>query len=496
MTVLARRNARLRALALAAIPFVLFVVAAIPRVWAPDLVPFGERQAAYVLRSINRSSASLWTLYADPTLPVLALVDPLVRHVPSPVAAWVVVRGLLDALGVALLYLAARRLVGAGPATLAALLYAANPLAWAAVRDPAGALGAIVAAALLLVAARFVRRHTIPRGVMLGAVLLLLGVPAVLRTGFDPHDIVPSLVNLAIPSLLTVAFSLVPFLLALPFLSTRVWPRWGGVAAAALSCLFVIGMVAGPDRTTHAPGPFSTLREWTALERAVRETAGRTGVQEVVVRDEAQTAFLAGPLQALLRHDVSVRKVGAMSLLPLEREAVFVLYPSDAPQPAELQRVSSLVVVAGQDGADTGARIATLRPRPAVDWLARVERLDDGAFADGSQLLGVNAQPGADGSLVAALYWHLPVAPVQGHGVRFVVGRNGAPTTEAIGMMLPPLDVRRSGEIVVQAAQLGPVPNGQPVATLQVTLYDSAGTIVRTSAGGISLDVPAGSAPR
>lgn len=495
MTVSARRNARLRALALAAIPFLLFVVAAVPRVWAPDLVPFGEQQAPYVSEAFRRAPVSLLTFYIDPSVPLLALLDPLFRGLPWPIETWVVLRGLVDALGVSLLYLAARSLVGAWPALLAAVLYAANPLAWAAARDPSGALGAIVASAVMLAAVRFVRNRSIVRGVILGAVLLLLGEPAVLRTGFDQHDVVTSVVNEVLPSLMTVTFSVVPFALALPFLSTRVWLRWGGVAATVLFCLVVIGVVAGPDRGKNLDGPFTTLWEWRALESAVRETAGRTGVQEVIVRDEAQTAFLAGLLKALLRRDVSVRKVWALSLLPLDREAVFVLYPPVAPQSAELQRASSLNIVAGSDGLDTGARIATLRPRPASDWLARVERIDDGAFADGSRLLGLQAQPGPDGSLVVALYWQLPVAPAQGQGVRFVVGRNGAPSGESIGITLPPSDIRRSGEIVVQAARLGPGPGGQPIGPLQVALYDGAGTIVRTSAGSVSLDVPPGSAP-
>ena len=496
MTVAARRNARLRAMALAAIPFVLLAFSAIPRVWAPDLVPFGERQAAYVSEAFRRAPVSLATFYADPNVPLLAMVDPLLRDVPWPIESWVVLRGLVDALGVSLLYLAARSAVGVWPGVLAALLYALNPLAWEAVRDPAGALGAIVVSAMLLAATRFVRRRTVLRGVVLGGVLLLIGAPAVLRTGFDPHDLVASLVDRVVPSLLTVSFSLVPFLLALPFLSARGWLRWGGVAASVLLCLVVIGIVAGPDRGKNLPGPFATLHDWTALERAVRETMTRTGAREVIVRDEAQTAFLAGPLQALLRRDVSVRKVWALSLLPLEHETVFVLYPPDAPQSAELQRASSLLVVAELDGTDTGARVATLRPRPAVDWLARAEQIDDGAFADGSRLLGVKTQPGSDGALVVALYWQLPVAPAQGQGVRFVVGRIGAPTAETIGIELPPLDVRRGAEIVVQVARVGSASNGQPTGMLQVTLYDSAGTIVRTTAGGVSLDVPRGSTPR
>ena len=44
-TVAARRNARLKQAALTAIPLLLFLIAAGLRVWEPDLVPFGVRQA-------------------------------------------------------------------------------------------------------------------------------------------------------------------------------------------------------------------------------------------------------------------------------------------------------------------------------------------------------------------------------------------------------------------------------------------------------------------
>src|SRR4051812_17023975 len=86
MTVAARRNARLRSAVLATIPFVLFVVAAAPRVWAPDLVPFGDLQASYVSTAIQRGSPSLATIFGDLSLPTLALVYPLMSWLPSPVA--------------------------------------------------------------------------------------------------------------------------------------------------------------------------------------------------------------------------------------------------------------------------------------------------------------------------------------------------------------------------------------------------------------------------
>jgi hypothetical protein len=173
-TVTARRNARLRAAALATIPLILFVVAALPRVWAPDLVPFSGRQVDYVQQAADHQPVSLLEIYRDRTLPALALVEPLLRDLPSPVSAWVVVRGLIDAVGVGLLFLAARPLVGAFSATLAALLYASSPAAWAAARDPAGPFGPFAMSAALLVGVRLCARPTMTRGLVFGVVLGLL----------------------------------------------------------------------------------------------------------------------------------------------------------------------------------------------------------------------------------------------------------------------------------------------------------------------------------
>lgn len=163
----------------AALPLVLFVLAATPRLWAPDLVPYGERQAAHLADAARHSAAPWLTLYARPELPLLALLAPWLARLPDPVMGWVVVRGLLDAAGVALLFLAARPVAGVAGAGLAALLYAASPTAWAAARDPAGPLGPALAAASLLAAGELVRRPTPLRGALLGLTLGLLARDAV-----------------------------------------------------------------------------------------------------------------------------------------------------------------------------------------------------------------------------------------------------------------------------------------------------------------------------
>ena len=173
-TATARRNARLRAAALATIPLILCVLAAVPRLWAPDLVPYGEHQAAYVADAHARSADTWARAYASPDRPALAAIDPCLRMLPWPVVGWVTARGLLDALGVSLLYLAVRPLVGAIGATAAAVLYAVSPIAWAAARDPAGSFGPLLGAAALLAAVRTIARPTLVRGAMLGIALGLL----------------------------------------------------------------------------------------------------------------------------------------------------------------------------------------------------------------------------------------------------------------------------------------------------------------------------------
>jgi hypothetical protein len=498
MTVTARRNARLRAAALATIPFWLILLAAIPRVWEPDLVPFGEYQAAYVSEAIRRAPVSWLELYTDPSVPLLAFIDPLLRELPSPLVTWVVLRGLLDAIGVGLLYLAARSLVGTWPALLASVLYGANPLAWAATRDPAGALGAVVAATTLLASGRFIRRRTVARGVVLGAVLLLIVVPAVLRCGIDPQAGWPSDVLRAVPPILTVMFAVVPFLLVLPLASRRRAVRWGGMSGAALLGLAVVGLTTSFGQWERASAPFSTLRDWSAVASAVRETAGRTDTQEVVVPGaSSDVEVTARLLRALLRTDVLVREAPVAALLPLERETVFLFLGTDVAQPVELRRTSSLMMVATPDGTDTGARIATLRPRSAADWLARVDVVADGAFADGSRLLGLTTASRPGGGPDVTLYWQLPVSPTgPASGERIAVGLKDALRGRPATAALLPLNARRDGEIVVQVVRLLSIPGGSGAETLQVTVYDGQRGIVRTASGAESLDVPLAASPR
>ncbi len=161
-------------MALGTVPGLLFLLALLPRVWAPDLVPYGPIQAALIADAASRAGTSWLHVYADPAFPVAALVDPLLRDLPAPVGAWIVLRALLDSFGVAILYLAIGRVLNRGAALLAASIYALDPALWATTRDPAGSLAGLIVAAGLLAAVRAIRRPTPINGIVLGLALALL----------------------------------------------------------------------------------------------------------------------------------------------------------------------------------------------------------------------------------------------------------------------------------------------------------------------------------
>jgi hypothetical protein len=58
------------------------------------------------------------------------------------------------------------------------------------------------------------------------------------------------------------------------------------------------------------------------------------------------------------------------------------------------------------------------------------------------------------------------------------------------------LEARRPGEIVVQAVRLERSSALSDSSSITVTLFDTQGSIVRTAAGAIALDIPLESAAR
>ena len=644
-TVAARRNARLRAAALATIPLILFVLAALPRVWAPDLVPLDSWEAAYIAEARAHSVDSWAQAYADPTWPALALADPWLRALPSPVAGWVVVRGLLDALGVALLYLAVRPLVGTFGATMAGALYAASPVAWAAARDPAGSLGPVLGAASLLAAVSLVERPTLLRGAVLGVALglltrsLPLGLLVVVlgavtlasaradwRTGgltalalvltAGPSLFLPlaRLYNVPLPPNVAETFSLVssplvPLLMIgaavallrhsnakVGVLFAAIWmcvgvlggdwlwrtsartivsgvllddlmrvpghshyflacavtvvalavshkrvARWCGRLAALLA---VVALMAGTAidmrydaEAERSTPPFTlgggysaalqgtryrptgslfispSLREVTAVTDALEEAAGRAGTREIVLLNTRLDPLLTQSPSAVGLDNLQTRSVGTAMVLPLERETVYLtsaINPeAEEPWlPVEAQRPSSSVSIFTPGGADTGARIVTIRSRPVADWLARIRAVADGRFADGSVLLGVYREPRTDGTLDLTLYWQIPAAADgRSLGARAQVLVDGAPppnrfqiampVRRALGMppgsaSFPAVEARRGGELVVQVIRLEVDSGRGRTTSLGVAVFDDRNQPVRTVAGEADLALPSG----
>jgi hypothetical protein len=160
-------------------------VAAVPRLWTPDLVPFGSRQAALVAELATWPGASWWEVYTRPSTALAAFASWLSGGVVSSVTTWVVVRGLLDALTCAVLYLATRRQFGRGAAVLAALLYAVSPAAWAAARDPAGSVAPLWLVTCLLASVWLAERVTLVRAAAFGLVLVSGAGPII---GSRPGD--------------------------------------------------------------------------------------------------------------------------------------------------------------------------------------------------------------------------------------------------------------------------------------------------------------------
>ena len=153
---------------LALVPFVLFALAAIPRVWEPDLAPFAQVHAARLTEARRLAAAfgegawsgAAWAA-ASADLPSLLLA--MLVGLPDPLGILVVVLGLLDGAAAVLVFLAARALLGPGPAVLAGSLYALSPWAWALARDVTVGGLTPAAAGALLAAIASVRRPSVRR---------------------------------------------------------------------------------------------------------------------------------------------------------------------------------------------------------------------------------------------------------------------------------------------------------------------------------------------
>ncbi|MCC7372133.1 MAG: hypothetical protein IT306_27200 [Chloroflexi bacterium] len=563
LTATAVRNARLRAAGIALIPALLFLFAAAPRLLQPDLVPFGSTQARYVTAAENAGVVSGWQLVGDPSHSALAWTYALLAVQSSPVIGWVIVRGLLDALGVAFLYLSARPILGVRGAVALGLLSSVSPILWSASRDPAGSLSALLTALALWAGVALARRPTLVRGglfglalgllmradpfpwlpVAIGAValgvgraswrvgsltalcMLLLAWPVVpaMRDATSLGSVVSGLLS---PSrgLLTSLWPLLCLAIASPLLVRRRAVRWltwtvlGGLCALSVA-ITVLDMQADASAEwqrsifdSRAGNPYTdasmlavtgtlgsrpSLREVDALTRGLREAAGRSDAHEVTVVDSQTLRMTDVITYAVRRAGLHERGLQfAIGTLPLEREALYLVAEharaeATRPWPAEFLRPSSSVQQFTPEGVPLGLSVLSLRPRDADHWLMKTVPVANGEFADGTVLRGVALH--TVGSLLSVTtYWQLPTRSQTaslGERVRVSLSSTGqAPTNTG----LPSLASRHADELTVLTV-LAPLERGGPTsATLDLQLFDSAGSAVARTDGAPSLSVPIG----
>ena len=478
-----------------------------------------------------------------------------------------VVRGLLDAAGVALLFLAARPLLGALGGALTALLYAASPWAWQLARDPDGSLGPMLTAATMLAGVWLARRPSLVRGALFGLVLGMLvrslpfgllvvplgvvplavgraswqvgGVAAValvVTAGGALHGvswIIAGTPTVNDPATIQPLFAL---LLAAPMLVHISAVRWVGrgiVAVLVIAGSFWIASTmkqiselewqrpafairqadsTGEETKWGLPGGSlsmaPTYREVVALTRAMQEASGRAGAGEIILLSN----YLPAPLMPFpygsMLDSVRVDEYGGNVILPLARETVFLaaaegVQPGRPERAVETWRPSSSMRVFTSSGADTGLELFTLRPRAAGDWLARVQSVENGAFADGSRLLGIDAVSRGNGVLDVALYWSViaPTAPPPNasgrqDAIRVRLTIPGAPNVMLREAFLPTVGVRRDDYLVLMPVRLTGIPAAVSDDRLRVTLLDGRSEPIRTPGGDAYIDVRLRGLPR
>jgi len=239
----------------------------------------------------------------------------------------------------------------------------------------------------------------------------------------------------------------------------------------------VVPSRAGPTLPRLGNGA-TTLRFWQATADAALDAAERTGAVELTVIATTASAEHSGALLAsLLEGRLPVRSLPAeMVTLPIDREALYLLLPGST-TPSALSWPSARLASVAWPGADGSARLVSLRPRPIAQWLAG--RSDNPKrFADGTALIDVRAGRGLDGSSLE-LHWTFETAT--GQPDARVAELRWPGDDREVGVLrveLPPSELRRSGELVVQPVAVAAWPNGQPNIGGQdpaLTLFDAEG---------------------
>ncbi|MCC6177145.1 MAG: hypothetical protein IT305_17710 [Chloroflexi bacterium] len=283
----------------------------------------------------------------------------------------------------------------------------------------------------------------------------------------------------------------------------------GGVAFAVVSTVTLVsltnGAVAASESRTNSPfiarDGTAPLRYWQAVADAVQDAAARTGSHDLILLaspDGALTGARARILLAgLLGPDLVIRDLpNNQIVLPLDRETVYLTLPG-AERPRLLAWPSAqlaVIPVPGSDPSADVARVVTLRPRPAVDWLVSAMATPEVAFADGSLLAGIQIHPESAG---LDLLWQrqpsdatsgaTPARPLSADvtatstEVDVTWQADGQPARQASASL--PRSSPRPGELLVQRVAFDPPALDRGNVTLAVRLVSASGQAIPTVDG-------------
>jgi len=323
------------------------------------------------------------------------------------------------------------------------------------------------------------------------------------------------------PTALPASTILLAALAALPVASSgRVVVRWGiavaaglliasGAAAIALNLVSIERTasqraafdlsdastqracgVAGLSCLEEPSAASASLRDWQSLADGVQDAAERSHTADLIVADGDER--ISSILGSLPGARIAIRRLAPdIGVLPLTGETLFILR-RDAPRPAELARPSSLVGVATPSGTDTGARLATLRARPAVDWLSRTESVPAARFDDGSVLLGVLTRRDEPDRVTVTLFWQLaPPGQVASPPARWSrTSLDGDRLGHQQTLALPSTSDWRPDELILQRLPAFPTATAGTAPAFVVELLDANGRTITTQDGAQQVRVP------
>jgi hypothetical protein len=151
--------------------------------------------------------------------------------------------------------------------------------------------------------------------------------------------------------------------------------------------------------------PAASLRFWQSVASEARDAASRTGRPEIAVVGGGASDAGASILSSLLGDEIAVRPLPPETVvLPLEREAIYLLMPGQQ-APPELAWPSARLGSVPLTPTDAAARVVALRPRPVAHWLALHPGGTEVRFADGTVLLAARSRTVPGGQHEVELVW-------------------------------------------------------------------------------------------